>query len=529
MRLTFFILAVFYLGGLWAAPELIKRNTRPLDAESNLDALDPWETPIASFFIRSHHGAPPVSEEWEVEIDGLVDHPQKIKLSDLKNKTQKSFHAVLECSGNGRAFHFPKVSGLQWEKGAVGNAEWSGVSLSDLLKEVGIQPKAKFATIEGADLPVMPQVPPFVRSIPLDKLLSTNAILAMKMNREDLPVLHGGPLRLILPNWYAHNWIKWVRKITFTENEDPGFFMKKGYRIPKKTIKPGEKWDSSTGDPVTALKVQSFILHPRQDEKVSLGPVKVMGKTFSGYGVIEKLELSTDGGKTWTQANLEKPHDTGGWQAFEAEVTAKKLGKMTVMSRATDSSHNVQPFTAEWNPSGYLWNAVDKVVFQVIKKPPQIFPGEELAQEKCLTCHTHEMFDSQKLDRKGWEKVLGKMEAFGVQLTADEKKYLADYFEKRTKTNLQTESVDFYSETLKQTFKSSDKGNSSQGKELYGSYCAACHGENAEGKIGPTLKGRQIPENYFYQVVLKGVRTMPAFGESLTKNQAADIKEFLLQ
>ena len=121
-------------------------------------------------------------------IDGLVDHPTKISLKDLQKLPQKSFHAVLECSGNGRAFHFPKVSGLQWEKGAVGNAEWAGVPFSEVAKNLGIQSKAKFARFEGADVPAMPGVPPFVRSIPLEKLLSPDTLLAWKMNRQPLPV-----------------------------------------------------------------------------------------------------------------------------------------------------------------------------------------------------------------------------------------------------------------------------------------------------------------------------------------------------
>jgi mono/diheme cytochrome c family protein len=349
------------------------------------------------------------------------------------------------------------------------------------------------------------------------------------MNRQPLPVLHGGPVRLVVPNWYAHNWIKWVKKITFMDQEDSGFFMKKGYRMPKTPVKPGEKWDSSTGNPITTLKVQSIILHPRAEEKVGLGAVKVSGKTFSGSGVITKLEISIDGGKHWQLAKLESPHAEGGWQQFEAEVQAKKVGKMIVMSRATDSANQTQPMTQTWNPSGYLWNAVDKVAFEVVKKVPSFDAGKSLAQEKCLTCHTQEMFDSQQLNQAGWEKVLGKMEAFGVKLTTEEKMDLVQYFSQRPFKSPKMESVDYAIETAKHETSRSGKGSLSKGKELFGIHCASCHGEMAEGKIGPTLLGRQVPEDYFYRVLQNGMRAMPSFQDSLSQADMVNLREFLLQ
>lgn len=523
------IFSVFSFGLLWATPGLVKQNTRPLQAESNLDALDPWETPIASFFIRSHHGVPTIPEKWEVEIDGLVESPTKIDLRALQNMPQKSFHAVLECSGNGRAFQFPKVSGLQWEKGAVGNAEWTGVPFQEILKLVKLKPNAKFARLEGADLPAFPTVPAFIRSIPVDKMMAPDTLLALKMNREFLPVLHGGPVRLVVPNWYANNWIKWVRKITFQETEDSGFFMKKGYRMPKMPLKPGEKWDSATGVPVTTIRVQSFILHPRSEEEVPLGRVQVLGKTFSGTGTISKVEISIDKGKHWTLAKLQEPRAEGGWQEFEASVEAKKLGKVVVMSRATDTTGNVQPLVADWNPSGYLWNAVDKVAFQVTKKTSPKLIGESIADEKCLTCHTKSLLSVQELSKEGWEKVLGKMETFGVKLEPEEKTALVEYFLKRGPQPKQVEIVDYNKESEIHETRGRGTGDGSNGEKLFATHCASCHGEKAEGKIGPTLRGRHVPENYFYEVVLKGIRSMPAFEDSLNREQARDIREYLLQ
>ena len=529
IKILFLSLGLIVSGVLFSAPALIKQNTRPLQAESNLDALDPWETPIASFFIRSHHGVPTMPEKWEIEIDGLVENPTKIDLSALQKMPQKSYYAVLECSGNGRGFQFPKVSGLQWEKGAVGNAEWTGVPLQEILKSVKLKPNAKFARIEGADLPALPTVPPFVRSIPIDKMMAPDTLLALKMNREPLPILHGGPVRLAVPHWYANNWIKWVRKITFMETEDAGFFMKKGYRMPKNPIRPGEKWDSATGVPITTLRVQSFILHPRGHEKVALGPMKVTGKTFSGTGTISKVEISTDQGKNWSLAKLEAPHAEGGWQEFEATIEFKKIGKKVVMSRATDTAGNVQPLVADWNPSGYLWNAVDKVPVHVVKKTSPKLIGESVAEEKCLTCHTQSLLSVQELSKEGWEKVLGKMESFGVNLTAEEKSALVDYFLKRDPQPKPIEVVDYSRESEIHETRREAHGDASHGEKLFATHCSSCHGEKAEGKIGPTLKGRHVPEGYFYEVVLKGFRAMPAFEDSLKRDQAMDIRTYLLR
>lgn len=529
MKPLLFIFSIFSFGLLWATPALIKQNTRPLQAESNLDALDTWETPIASFFIRSHHGVPTIPEKWEIEIDGLVENPTKIDLKALQNMPQKSFHAVLECSGNGRGFQFPKVSGLQWEKGGVGNAEWTGVPFQEILKWVKPKPNAKFVRLEGADIPAFPTVPAFIRSIPIEKMMAPEILLALKMNRENLPVLHGGPVRLVVPHWYAHNWIKWVRKITFQETEDPGFFMKKGYRMPKLPVKPNEKWHSATGVPVTTIRVQSFLLHPRSEEKVPSGTIKVLGKTFSGTGTISKVEISTDQGKHWILAKLEEPHADGGWQEFEASVDIKKLGKAVVMSRATDTAGNVQPTVAEWNPSGYLWNAVDKVPFQVVKNTSPQLVGESISEEKCLTCHTKSLLSVQELSKEGWEKVLGKMESFGVKLTHEEKTALVEYFLKRGPQPKQIEIIDYNKESEIYETRGRGRGDSSNGEKLFATHCASCHGEKAEGKIGPTLRGRHIPENYFYEVVLKGIRSMPAFEDSLNREQAGDIREYLLR
>lgn len=426
-----------------ANESLLKTHlARPVQAEATMQALIPWETPVNGFFVRSHHGVPVIDEKkWVLQIDGLVEHPITLTLAELQKMQQTHHHAVLECSGNFRGIQDPPVPGVQWQRGAVGNAEWGGVRLADLLKKAGVKPEARFARIEGADKPILPSVPGFIRSIPLSKLLKPDTLLALKMNRMKMPPIQGGPVRLILPGWYGQNWIKWITHITLTKDEDAGFYMKKAYRMPKEVIKPGQPWDSTTGSAIEQLRVQSLIVDPTSNHPVRAGvKIKIRGKAFSGAGPIKKVELSTDQAKTWTLAILEKPHADGGWQAFQAQVLIPKDAKpFVILSRATDVTGATQPLTPEWNPGGYLRNSVDSVHLEVLKPGEKIrlVSNTELNRElenpptvlsaKCLLCHSQEMIEMQRLTAKQWEGVVKKMEYFGVQLTNDERKAILEY------------------------------------------------------------------------------------------------------
>jgi DMSO/TMAO reductase YedYZ molybdopterin-dependent catalytic subunit len=205
---------------------LRRHNARPLDAESDLSMLVPWETPIEGFFIRNHNEIPVVdTERWILVIDGLVNKPLTLTLKDLRAFPNKSLHAVLEISGNGRASFQPKVPGVQWENGAVGNAEWTGVALADVLERAGVKPEARYLRVEGADKPALPSLPAFIRSVPIARAMEKDSLLAWDMNRQPMPVLHGGPLRLVLPRWYGESWMKFVTNspTTCRRNRSPIF------------------------------------------------------------------------------------------------------------------------------------------------------------------------------------------------------------------------------------------------------------------------------------------------------------------
>ena len=506
---------------------LIIHSERPLQAESSYEALQPFETPISGFFIRSHHDVPVVDfENHKIRIHGLVEHPIEMNVSELRKMPQKNFYAVLECSGNKRGFQIPSAGGIQWSEGAVGNAQWEGVSLFSLLEKAKPKKEAKFITVRGADKPALPTTPEFIRSIPLSKAMQPDTLLALKMNREDLPLLHGGPVRLVLPHWYAQNWIKWITEIELTAEEDSGFYMKKAYRMPKKSLKPGEAWNSEDGIPIGELLVQSLIVYPTPQEIVPKGKVVVKGKAFSGTGSITRVEVSWNKGRNWKKATLLPAHPMGGWQEFEFETEALNLGKYEFLSRATDEKGNIQPMTHSWNPPGYLRNAVTGVSFWVVDSKE--YEGYEVYRNQCLICHSEGLIASQRFDKKGWIKLITKMKSFGAAIDKEDEEKLLYFLQNLKKRKLGTPQFSSY-EIQKTKYQLPEgTGKDSSGIEsLYQSNCAQCHGEQGHGGMGPRLRGRLVPKELFIQAVTKGRNRMPSFENSITPEQVHALWSYL--
>lgn len=513
---------------------LIERNGRPLLSEGAPEALEPWETPLDGFFTRTHHNVIPnaADDQWTVAFDGLIKSPQRLTVAELKKYQAVSFHAVLECSGNGRGFFSPPVSGIQWLHGAIGNAEWTGVPLTDILKRLEVSKDAVYATFEGFDEPVMKSDAKFVRSIPLQLLADTRAILAWNMNRVPMPILHGGPIRLVLPDIYGQNWVKWVNKVIFTKEPDHRMFARKAYRIPDHPVKPGEAWDPvKQGKPIEYLRVQSFVTYPAPNATVAPGELVIKGKTFSGSGHIVKLEVSLDGGATWQTAEL-SPGKDHAWQEFKHTISVKDGTSLDIWTRATDAKIHVQPLTQEWNPKGYLYNAVDRIHVTVAKDATVLALGEELTLKNCQTCHSFGIIDGQRLKRGEWVKVVKHMADFGLKLSDDESESIATYLAKRVGQDRPIDNSKPVELNANPSLlvPNSGKllGNAARGKGLFGSYCAGCHGSDAKGNIGPFLKGRMLTDANFWFTVLHGKRNMPAFAQILKAQQIADIKAWIV-
>jgi len=372
-------LAMSSFSRTFAAPEeptlgddsgpLSVRVMRPYDAETPVTEFTSYLTPAHRLFVRSHFEPPPVEAvtepQWKLQVGGLVERSQSWSLKDLRQFEAVTVTAVLQCSGNGRAFHRPKTPGVQWERGAVGNVRWRGVRLRDVLEAAGIKSTAKHVQFQGADRPVVTAVPLFIRSIPLEKALHPETLLAYEMNGRPLPSLHGAPLRVITPGWMAESCMKWLTDITVREDEAKGYYMQQAYRLPVTAIQPNSGLPGDAMVPVEAMVVKSLIAAPGEGTTVGPGPVTIQGVAWSGGAPIAKVELSFDGGKTWERARLVGEEELYAWRQWQFVWKPRASGSMTVVSRATDANGDMQPETTAWNPGGFLWNGWDRVTVTV--------------------------------------------------------------------------------------------------------------------------------------------------------------------
>jgi sulfite oxidase len=349
------------------AVDLIVRSRRPLDLETPVEAFDEWLTPNRLFFVRSHLGEPVVDRDtWKLEVTGLVEGRLALRVGELDAMEQVTLPAVLQCSGNGRAFFEPRVPGVAWERGAVGNAEWSGVRLADLLKRAGARVDAGHVHLIGADLPPMPKTPAYLRSIPLAKALDPSTLVATRMNGEPLPWLHGGPMRLVVPGWTGNHWMKWLLRIVVATDEAPGVYQQSGYRSAKTPAPPGADLKPADLAPLTSLNVKSLIAWPSRGARLPRGPIEARGVAWTGEGVVKKVEVAFGDAAAWQPAQLLGEPRASTWRQWRLAATAERPGRYSVRARATDSRGQTQPITTPWNRSGYLWNSIDEAAFEIV-------------------------------------------------------------------------------------------------------------------------------------------------------------------
>jgi sulfite dehydrogenase (cytochrome) subunit A len=346
---------------------LIRQTTRPPQLETPFSVFNESViTPNDAFFVRYHLApAPPVvdPEQFRLEIKGKVNQPLTLSLSDLKRFEPVEVVAVNQCSGNSRGFFKPRVSGGQLGNGAMGNARWKGVRLKDVLEKAGVAAGVKQVTFNGLDKGLLPTVPDFVKAIEVDQALDGELILAYSMNGEDLPVLNGYPLRLVMPGYFGTYWVKHLNEINVIDEPFTGFWMNPAYRIPDNScacIEPGTTPKKTV--PIARFNVRSFITSLADGTKLRPGQTTVVkGITFDGgYGVNEVL-FSEDGGRSWREAELGK--DLGRYSFREWTVPFKpgKAGSHALRVKATNRIGQSQPMEPLWNPAGYMRNVVETV------------------------------------------------------------------------------------------------------------------------------------------------------------------------
>jgi sulfite oxidase len=346
--------------------KLIVRSLRFYDLETPVNLLDSFITPVNLFFVRNHMSEPTDfdAESYRLKVSGEVEHPLELSLADLKKIQTGSVTNTLECAGNGRGFYEPHVPGVQWQRGAVGNARWSGPRLKDVLERAGVKSTGKFVAFFGLDEPPS-KVPKFVRGIPMDKAMDPDTLVAMQMNGAPLPKHHGYPVRALTPGWIGAASCKWLQEIRVLDKEYEGNFMKPGYRMPNNPVTKGGDIIGDT-TPITRLNVKSLITRPADGAKVKAGrPVQLSGVAWAGDADITKVEVSADNGQTWQPAQLGRDHAKYAWRMWQHAWKPARAGEYTILARASDSAGRVQPEEPGWNPSGYLWNGIERVKINV--------------------------------------------------------------------------------------------------------------------------------------------------------------------
>jgi DMSO/TMAO reductase YedYZ molybdopterin-dependent catalytic subunit len=346
--------------------KLIVRSLRPPDYETPVALLDSWLTPVEHFYVRSHMPVPAGIDAaaWTLQLEGEVDNPLTLTLDELKKLPSATVTMVLECAGNGRAFFDPPVAGIQWSKGAIGNARWTGVRMADVLKRAGVKSTGRFVTMNGADRG-MGQQPDFVRQVPIEKAMHPDTLIAYEMNGQPIAPLHGFPLRAIVPGWEGAYSIKWLTQLRVIDREFDGFWVATGYRYPTKTVAPGATVDPKDMAPLSGLVVKSLITRPLDAAVVGPGKIDVAGFAWAGEPDISRVDVSTDHGASWQAARLVGERAKYAWRRFEYAFDARRPESYLILARATDANGRTQPMTPPWNPSGYLWNAPDSVRIEV--------------------------------------------------------------------------------------------------------------------------------------------------------------------
>lgn len=346
---------------------MITREKEPANLEMPFGELDGQITPTERFYVRSHFPVPAVDlKSWRLTVGGTVAKSLRLGLADLQKMGTRKIEATMECAGNSRIFLKPKVKGVQWELGAVGNAKWTGVPLKVLLERAGLSPGTCEIILEGADTGSPSDTPKpageisYARSLPVAKALD-DVILAWAMNDEPLPLSHGFPLRAVVPGWYGMAAVKWLRKISATEERFDGFYQTVDYAY----------WSKGKNGPVlvplSRMQVKAEISQPAEGETLAANKkYTVRGAAWTGAKAITKVEVSANGGRSWQAAELTGEATSNAWRLWKFPwTTPRRAAFVTLIARATDSDGETQPDRHDANRGNYMINHCLPVEVQV--------------------------------------------------------------------------------------------------------------------------------------------------------------------
>ena len=338
---------------------LIIRQKEPTNLEMPFDQLDSYLTPTELFYIRSHFPVPEIDvANYQLRIDGVVGRPLTLSYKELREMASETRIATLECAGNGRVFLVPQVRGAQWELGAVGNAEWTGVPVRALLERAGLEDDACEVVLEGADrgTPTEEPIPPgpiaYARGVPREKAVQPEVLIAYQMNGRDLSPDHGYPVRAIVPGHYGMASVKWLTRIQAVRAPFQGYWQTSDYGY----------WSYLDGKPVRRplgeMKVKSEIVRPSVYETIAPNQIyTVLGAAWAGETEVTEIAVSTDGGQTWAEAHFLDPARRHVWRLWKFDwLTPEQPGQYTLLARAKDANGDVQPNEHDPNYGTYVIN-----------------------------------------------------------------------------------------------------------------------------------------------------------------------------
>lgn len=325
-----------------------------------------------SMFVRNiqdlaeaHSLEPRPIEGWEIELTGLID-PSRLVIhaEELLEMDQVEYEMVLQCSGNGRS-QYQGTPGTPWNQGGVANVRFTGVPLSAVLQKhnVRVDPQVKYVTAEGTDLPMGQELPDLEHSLPVADVLE-KSILALSLNGEPLPGIHGGPVRLVTPGFFGTMQLKWLARLRFEIAESPCFYHATEYRVPLSPVKPGEqfRFTLENSRPTWFIRLMSYVLDPEPGAELGAGPVTVSGVAYNdGSARLESVLVSFDRGQSWQPAEFRAPESPYAWYQWTTQADLEP-GIREIWSRAIDALGRTQPLDGSvfWNPNGYEWTGVFK-------------------------------------------------------------------------------------------------------------------------------------------------------------------------
>src|ERR1700726_4519546 len=323
---------------------MILQRTRPPLLETPFEVFDKGVfTPNDQFYVRWHWAMIPTDidiDKFSLTVRGHVNQTLSLSLHDIVHELPSVKLAALnQCSGNSRGFFQPRVSGGQWANGAMGNALWTGVRLKDVLDKAGVKPGAVQVRFKGLEEPVVPDAPRLMKSLDIDHARDGEVMIAYAMNGEQLPLLNGFPLRLVVPGWYSTYWVKMLNNIEVLDHPDENYWTTKAYLIPDTpfaNIVPGQKDVKMV--PINRMLPRSFFTNVKDGTVLKVGQTTVVrGIAFGGDAAVAKVLFSADSGGHWQEAQLGANHGKYSFRQWQVPLRLSSPGSHKLMIKASNT------------------------------------------------------------------------------------------------------------------------------------------------------------------------------------------------